>query len=123
MSKKLTINDILEKEFRTKKIGGLDANDVDAFLNDVIDDYEEYEKNIQDLKKQLEILREENFKIKMNVLNQDSQSIDITQDVEIQKLSNDTKDLEQKDDTLQTRIKSLEDEVAKIKEHTINLNQ
>ncbi len=140
MDRKLTIDDILEKEFKTKKIGGIDANDVDEFLNEVIDDYEYFEKSITELKGQLEQLRSENFKIKMNVLNSNSQKIDITQDVEIQKLSGNTNDLKTPNQTtdheetrnlndfnpdeasLTNRIAALEDELQKIKEHTTKLN-
>ncbi len=122
MDKKLTVDDILEKKFKTKKIGGLDANDVDAFLNEIIEDYELFEKTINDLKKQLEQLREENFRVKMNALNSKSKKIDITQDVEIQKLSNNTKNLtENTDNDLKSRIDALESELNKIKEFTTKI--
>ncbi len=140
MDRKLTIDDILEKEFKTKKIGGIDATDVDEFLNQIIEDYEYFEKSITELKGQLEQLRSENFKIKMNVLNSNSQKIDITQDVEIQKLSGNTNDLKVQNQiadheatrnlndfnpdeaSLTNRIAALEDELQKIKEHTTKLN-
>ncbi len=122
MDKKLTVDDILEKKFKTKKIGGLDANDVDSFLNEIIEDYELFEKTISDLKKQLEQLREENFRVKMNALNSKSKKIDITQDVEIQKLSNNTKNLESNTDSdLKSRIDALESELNKIKEFTTKI--
>ncbi len=122
MDKKLTVDDILEKKFKTKKIGGLDANDVDSFLNEIIEDYELFEKTISDLKKQLEQLREENFRVKMNALNSKSKKIDITQDVEIQKLSNNTKNLEiNTDSDLKSRIDALESELNKIKEFTTKI--
>ncbi len=140
MDRKLTIDDILEKEFKAKKIGGIDANDVDEFLNQIIDDYEYFEKSINELKGQLEQLRSENFKIKMNVLNSNSQKIDITQDVEIQKLSGNTdnlktptpisdheatrnlNDFNPEEASLTNRIAALENELQKIKEHTTKLN-
>ncbi|GAY72996.1 cell division regulator GpsB [Lentilactobacillus kosonis] len=51
-----TPKDILQKEFR-QKMRGYDPNDVDAFLDDIIKDYESYSKQISDLTDQNEKLR------------------------------------------------------------------
>lgn len=87
MKNKLTVDDIFEKEFKTKAFGGLNPQDVDNYLNEIIDDYETFEKIIEDLRKQNEILREENFKIKMGVINQKNDTLDITKDIEIQQIA------------------------------------
>lgn len=54
-----TPNDILEQEFKTK-MRGYDPIEVDEFLDDVIKDYEEYNK-------ELLALREENDRLKAKV--------------------------------------------------------
>ncbi|WP_268913078.1 cell division regulator GpsB [Lentilactobacillus sp. SPB1-3] len=51
-----TPKDILQKEFR-QKMRGYDPNDVDAFLDNIIKDYESYSKQISDLTDQNEKLR------------------------------------------------------------------
>ncbi|MGL5021561.1 MAG: DivIVA domain-containing protein, partial [Mycoplasmatales bacterium] len=65
---KLTIDQIVDKEFDKKKIGGVSKKDVDDFLNIIIEDYEYFIESINNLKEVNEQLRDENFKIKMNVL-------------------------------------------------------
>lgn len=51
-----TPKDILQKEFR-QKMRGYDPNDVDAFLDSVIKDYESFSKEIQELEDQNQRLR------------------------------------------------------------------
>ena len=65
MNQKLTENDILEKEFKKSKIGGYNKEEVDLFLDEILDDYEFFTKTIVELKKANEILRKENFDIKV----------------------------------------------------------
>lgn len=101
MKNKLTVDDIFEKEFKTKLLGGLHPQDVDNFLNDVIDDYETFEKIINDLREQNELLREENFKIKMGVINKKNDTLDMTKDIEIQQITQ-TDDI-LKNDTIQLK--------------------
>lgn len=45
---KLSTQDILKKQFRTK-VKGIDPNEVDAFLDQVIADYDTFEQIIEDL--------------------------------------------------------------------------
>lgn len=49
----LTVNDILEKEFK-KSMRGYNEEEVDAFLDIVIRDYEAYQKEIAKLKEENE---------------------------------------------------------------------
>ncbi|MTD39078.1 cell division regulator GpsB [Erwinia sp. CPCC 100877] len=44
--------DILQKEFKTKKIGGYDPVEVDEFLDNVIKDYEAYNKELLTLQEE-----------------------------------------------------------------------
>ncbi len=99
MQTKLTVDDIFEKEFKTKTFGGLNPQDVDNFLNEIIDDYEVYEKIIAELRNQNEALREENFKIKMGVINKKNDTLDMTKDIEIQQITQ-TEDILEDDDTI-----------------------
>ena len=45
---KLSTQDILKKQFRTK-VKGIDPDEVDAFLDQVIADYDTFEQIIEDL--------------------------------------------------------------------------
>lgn len=55
---KFTPQDILHKQFKEKSIGkGYDEADVDAFLDDVIKDYDTYNKEINRLNSENERLR------------------------------------------------------------------
>ncbi|AVK99874.1 cell division regulator GpsB [Pediococcus inopinatus] len=53
----LTPKDILQKEFKPK-MRGYDPADVDTYLDNVIKDYESFQKNIQQLKDENERLRD-----------------------------------------------------------------
>ncbi len=125
MKNKLSVDDIFEKEFKTKAFGGLNPQDVDSFLNEIIDDYEVFEKIIADLRNQNEILREENFKIKMGVINQKNDTLDMTKDIEIQQIAS-TDDIF-KDDTIRVSNTSdldktnVEDRLSKIEEQLTQL--
>ena len=55
---KFTPQDILHKQFKERNIGkGYDEADVDAFLDDVIKDYDTYNKEIERLNDENERLR------------------------------------------------------------------
>ncbi|WP_200804231.1 cell division regulator GpsB [Limosilactobacillus caccae] len=55
---KFTPQDILHKQFKERSIGkGYDEADVDAFLDDVIKDYDTYNKEIERLNDETERLR------------------------------------------------------------------
>lgn len=49
----LTVNDILEKDFK-KSMRGYNEEDVDAFLDVIIQDYEAFQKEIEALKQENE---------------------------------------------------------------------
>ncbi len=125
MKTKLTVDDIFEKEFKTKAFGGLNPEEVDSFLNDIIDDYENFEKVLNDLRDQNEALREENFKIKMGVINKKNDTIDMTRDIEIQQITQ-TDDI-LKDDTIRLNKTSeldqasIEDRLSQIEEQLTQL--
>ncbi len=108
---KLSIDEILNVKFKKKFIGGLNSQSVDDFLNLVIDDYEYFEEQLINLKASNEELRKENFKVKMNVLNQNSDKVDLVDEI------TQTPDLKNKDSSLrdlEKRIIELEKEVAVI---------
>ncbi|MBW0244875.1 cell division regulator GpsB [Lentilactobacillus parabuchneri] len=53
---KYTPKDILQKEFK-QKMRGYDPNDVDSFLDDIIKDYETFNKELQSLSDENERLK------------------------------------------------------------------
>lgn len=58
---KFTVQDILHKQFKEKSIGkGYDVDDVDSFLDDVIKDYDTFNKEVQRL-------QDENDRLKAKV--------------------------------------------------------
>lgn len=58
---KFTPQDILHKQFKEKSIGkGYDVDDVDSFLDDVIKDYDTFNKEVQSL-------QDENDRLKAKV--------------------------------------------------------
>ena len=58
METKLKTSDILEKEFKTG-LRGYNQEEVDIFLDDIIQDYENFEKMIAQLKLENQQLKEE----------------------------------------------------------------
>ncbi|EEU30955.1 cell cycle protein GpsB [Limosilactobacillus coleohominis 101-4-CHN] len=55
---KFTPQDILHKQFKEKSIGkGYDVDDVDSFLDDVIKDYDTFNKTVQSLQDENERLK------------------------------------------------------------------
>jgi len=58
MDLKLTAKEILEKEFKTS-MRGYNQDDVDQFLDDIIQDYEMFEKTITQLKAENKRLKDE----------------------------------------------------------------
>lgn len=55
---RLTPQDILRKEFKPKRMGvGFDPNDVDTFLDEIIKDYDTFNKNQNDLEDENRRLR------------------------------------------------------------------
>lgn len=55
---KFTPQDILHKQFKEKSIGkGYDVDDVDSFLDDVIKDYDAFNKTVNQLKDENERLK------------------------------------------------------------------
>ncbi len=111
---KLTVDNILEVQFKKKKFGGIDPTSVDEFLNEIIDDYEFFQAQIDDLKVKNEDLRKENFKVKMNVLKQTTQTVDIDEDMISPKSSNDNNITKESLKMLEQRVIELEKEVAVI---------
>ena len=55
---KLTAQEIVEKEFK-KSMKGYNVDDVDTFLNDIIEDYEFFEKQLQEIREENERLKQE----------------------------------------------------------------
>lgn len=55
---KLTAQEIVEKEFK-KSMKGYNVDDVDTYLNDIIEDYENFEKQLQELREENERLKQE----------------------------------------------------------------
>ncbi len=124
MKSKFTADTIYEKQFKSKRFGGLDPEDVDNFLNVVIEDYEYFEKTFEDMNKQIESLREENFRLNMGVLKEKSNTLDMSNDIEIHQLTqtndfgDETKRLDSTDDltdsTIEKRLALVEKQVAQL---------
>ena len=72
-----TIDEIVDVEFKKKTFGGFDTEEVDDFLNGVIDDYEFFINKINELKRINEELRSANFRVKMNVLKTATNTLDL----------------------------------------------
>ena len=103
----LSVKKILEKEFKKKNIGGLDPNDVDQFLNLIIEDYETIANYINSLQEQITKLRDENYKLKKDQI-QNTQNIGVI-DEEITE-----KDLENRLDLLEEKTVILENIIKKL---------
>ena len=103
----LSVKKILEKEFKKKNIGGLDPNDVDQFLNLIIEDYETIANYINSLQEQITKLRDENYKLKKDQI-QNTQNIGVI-DEEITE-----KDLEKRLDLLEEKTVILENIIKKL---------
>ncbi len=126
MKNKLTADAIYEKQFKSKRFGGLDPEDVDNFLNVIIEDYEYFEKNFEELNKQVESLREENFRLNMGVLKEKSSTLDMSNDIEIHQLTqtkdfgDETKRLDHTEDinnnSFEERLSAVEKKVAQLLE-------
>lgn len=58
METKLNMKEILEKEFKTA-MRGYNQEEVDLFLDDIIQDYQAFEKKIDELKKENTRIQEE----------------------------------------------------------------
>lgn len=64
---KLQASDILKKEFRTKNFGGYNPDEVDAYLDDIIQDYD-------GMKTYIEQLEEENKSLRKDILDNSNQT-------------------------------------------------
>jgi DivIVA domain-containing protein len=117
----LTIEEILKKDFKKKKIGGIDQMDVDEFLNSVIDDYEYFIEKINILKDINEKLRDENYKLKMVEIKSVGEKDTFQEKIEIVKEDTPVvpKEEEIKKDPNLERVEALEREIARIKESLI----
>lgn len=62
-----TPKDILQKEFK-QKMRGYDSTDVDSFLDDIIKDYESFQKNISEKDQQIDQLNSENRQLKSKII-------------------------------------------------------
>ena len=62
-----TPKDILQKEFK-QKMTGYDSTDVDSFLDDIIKDYESFQKNISEKDQQIDQLNSENRQLKSKII-------------------------------------------------------
>lgn len=80
-----SVDEILDLKFKKKFIGGIDPDQVDDVLDQICDDYEVFIKKINELKRINEELRNENFRVKMNVLKTATNTLDL--DGEDQELS------------------------------------
>lgn len=110
---KLSIDDILNHEFKSKKFRGINPVEIDEYLNFIIDDYEYFSKKIVDLEKANDELRNENFRIKMDVLKQATHTLDIDEIKEARDEMNELKNSSTID--AMEKISKLEEEINKIK--------
>lgn len=63
----LTVEEILDKQFNVD-FKGYSANEVDAFLDIVLEDYQIYEENVEELKSEIAKLEEEITSLKKEKL-------------------------------------------------------
>ncbi len=120
----LTIEEILKKEFKKKKIGGIDQLDVDEFLNTVIDDYEYFIEKINILKESNQKLRDENYKLKMVEIKAVGEKDTFQEKLEPEgnEVSITPKQIDQNEEKIDPnleRVEALEREIASIKESLI----
>ena len=120
----LTIEEILKKEFKKKKIGGIDQLDVDEFLNTVIDDYEYFIEKINLLKESNQKLRDENYKLKMVEIKAVGEKDTFQEKLEPEgnEVSITPKQIDQNEEKIDPnleRVEALEREIASIKESLI----
>ena len=120
----LTIEEILKKDFKKKKIGGIDQMDVDEFLNSVIDDYEYFIEKINILKDINEKLRDENYKLKMVEIKAVGEKDTFQEKLEPEgnEVSITPKQIDQNEEKIDPnleRVEALEREIASIKESLI----
>ncbi|WP_429970915.1 cell division regulator GpsB [Fructilactobacillus sp. Tb1] len=69
---KFTPKEILQKEFK-QKMRGYDPTDVDSFLDDVIKDYENFQKDISEKDQQVDQLNAENRQLKSRIIELENQ--------------------------------------------------
>ena len=62
----LTARDIFDKSFNTD-FKGYSANEVDSYLDLILEDYQAYDANIEELNDYIASLKEENEKLKENI--------------------------------------------------------
>lgn len=111
---KLSTEDILNHEFKRKKFRGIHPEEVDEFLNVVLDDYEYFAKKIVDLDKANEELRNENFRIKMDVLKQATHTLDVEEIKDARIEMNELK--ASKTSEAMDKISKLEEEIKALKD-------
>lgn len=117
MKLNLSVRKIVDKEFKKKPMGGYDANEVDEFLDLVIEDYETIAQYIKECKDMNQRLRDENYKLKKDRLQEQTSEI----------INEDTIDLithnEKKDSNEADRLASLEEKMNRMETILLNLEQ
>lgn len=71
---KFTPKEILQKEFK-QKMRGYDPTDVDSFLDDVIKDYENFQKDLSEKEQQINQLNSENRQLKAKIVELENQIV------------------------------------------------
>ncbi|UOE92166.1 cell division regulator GpsB [Alkalihalobacillus sp. LMS39] len=84
---RLTAKDILEKEFKTS-IKGYNQDDVDKFLDAIIQDYEQFQSKVETLEKENQQLRREMKKLSETSTRQTTPAVGSTNYDILQRLSN-----------------------------------
>ncbi|WP_026671907.1 cell division regulator GpsB [Alkalihalobacterium bogoriense] len=84
---RLTAKDILEKEFKTS-IKGYNQDDVDKFLDTIIQDYEQFQSKLETLEKENQQLRREMKKLSETSTRQVTPAVGSTNYDILQRLSN-----------------------------------
>lgn len=69
MKLNLSVRKIVDKEFKKKHVGGYDPQEVDNFLDLIIEDYETIAQYIQKEKEEMQRLRDENYQLKKDMMN------------------------------------------------------
>ncbi len=110
MKLNLSVNKIATKEFSTKAIKGYNTDEVDEFLNLIIEDYETIAEYIKDCKETIKKLRDENYQLKKARLNNDKSNITNKETLELLK-ENKVNDVNNDE---KTRLDKLEAKIERI---------
>lgn len=114
MKLNLSVKKIYEKEFKTK-LKGYDPEEVDEFLNLIIEDYEVIAQYISECKETNQRLRDENYKLKKDLMNQSDSSLSKRDSIDL------IQEKEVEDNVETRRLEELETKMDRMEKILLNL--